>query len=461
VLRLLRALIPMVLRALRALLRPDSARERLYRRLEAMLADFEARFAQASGLLARLALIRDMTGRAFDFVIPQFVPRFGMGMAMVRLLTRLAATVTGQAADVQVMMRGVPHNVTTQMDLALWETARAIRADPGARSHLQACEVAELVDEYAHGRLPRAAQGAIARFMRRYGMRGLGEIDLGRPRWREEPLPILQALRGYLDIDDTGRAPDVVYARGRRAAGAEVDRLAAALRRTRGGWLKAWLVRWAAYRMRALIGLREAPKFTVIRIFDVMRQALLADGTRFAVGGVLDRPDDVFFLRMCELEALAAGGERDWMALVRARRQSAEREMRRRQVPRLLLSDGQAFYAGVSALQAGSKTVLYGDPVSPGAVEGIVRVVRDPRSAQLVPGEILVCPGTDPSWTPLFLIAGGLVMELGGMMTHGAVVAREYGLPAVVGVDGATQRLRTGQRVRVDGSRGQVVLLEG
>jgi pyruvate,water dikinase len=459
-LRVLRVLIPMVGRALRTLLRPDAERERLFWRLEAMLADFEARFAQATGLPARLTLIRQTTERAFDFVIPQFVPRFGMGMATYNLLAHFAATVPDQTVDVQVMMRGVPHNVTIEMDLALWETARAILADPESLTHFRACEAATLADEYVHGRLPRAAQGAIGQFMRRYGMRGLGEIDLGRPRWREEPLPILQALRGYLEIADPERAPDAVYARGKRAAEDEIDRLATALRRTRGGWLKAGLARRAAYRMRALIGLREAPKFAVIRIFGVMRQALLVDGTRLAADGVLSRPDDVFFLRIRELEALAAGAERDWAALAQDRRQSAEREKRRRQVPRLLLSDGQAFYEGVTAPQAANDTILYGDPVSPGAVEGVVRVVRDPRTAQLVPGEILVCPGTDPSWTPLFLIAGGLVMELGGMMTHGAVVAREYGLPAVVGVHGATRRLRTGQRVRVDGSSGEVVLLK-
>jgi pyruvate,water dikinase len=114
----------------------------------------------------------------------------------------------------------------------------------------------------------------------------------------------------------------------------------------------------------------------------------------------------------------------------------------------------------VTRPQATDDTTLQGDPVSPGVVEGVVRVVLDPRSARLEPGEILVCPGTDPSWTPLFLAAGGLVMEVGGMMTHGAVVAREYGLPAVVGVHEATRRLRTGQRVRVDGSSGHVLVLD-
>jgi len=128
-------------------------------------------------------------------------------------------------------------------------------------------------------------------------------------------------------------------------------------------------------------------------------------------------------------------------------------------VPRLLLSDGQAFYDGIKTATPTNDGVLTGMPVSPGVVEGTVHVVFDPHASQLAPGEILVCPGTDPAWTPLFMAAGGLVMEVGGLMTHGSVVAREYGIPAVVGVHEATSRLKTGQRIRVDGSSGEVVVL--
>jgi pyruvate,water dikinase len=220
-------------------------------------------------------------------------------------------------------------------------------------------------------------------------------------------------------------------------------------------------VRTALRVLRALVGLREAPKFAVVRIFGIMRQALLADGAQLVADGILGRPDGIFYLHIDELDALAAGEQRDWVDLVKARRRSIEHETRRRQVPRLMLSDGQAFYSGVTTSDVGDDdAAIYGDPVSPGVIEGSIRIVLDPRTAQLAPGEILVCPGTDPSWTPLFLIAGGLVMEVGGMMTHGAVVAREYGLPAVVGVHKATQRLHTGQRVRVDGASGQIVVLE-
>jgi phosphoenolpyruvate synthase/pyruvate phosphate dikinase len=124
----------------------------------------------------------------------------------------------------------------------------------------------------------------------------------------------------------------------------------------------------------------------------------------------------------------------------------------------VLLSDGRAFYEGVNG--GSGSGAISGSPVSPGSAQGRVRVVLDPRQARLLPGEILVCPGTDPSWTPLFLSAAGLVMEVGGMMTHGAVVAREYGIPAIVGVDRATTRLLTGQLIRVNGSSGEIEVLE-
>ena len=458
-LRVVWALIPVIPRLLRTLFRPDVERERMLRLFEAMLDSFEVRFAQCADLSERLVMIQEMAYQAFEILLPQFVPRFGAGMASINALTHLAAALPGNSASSWGMLRGVSHNVTTEMDLSLWRTAQTIGADPASAAHFQEREARTLADEYLRGQLPQAAQHAIQEFMERYGMRGLGEIDLGRPRWREEPLPILQTLRSYLDITDMDRAPNAVYARGKQAAEEEIDRLVAELRGARGGWIRARLARAAARRMRALLGLREAPKFVMIRILGIARRALLEDGTHLVAEGVLARPDDVFFLGMHELKALAAGDRRDWAALVQERRHCVVREGRRRQIPRLLLSDGQAFYEGVSAPTDRGGAVLHGDPVSPGVVEGVVRVVLDPRTTQLSPGEILVCPGTDPSWTPLFLTAGGLVMEVGGLMTHGAVVAREYGLPAAVGVDRATQRLRTGQCVRVDGSTGQVVVL--
>jgi len=458
--RLLRVFLPAVGRVLRALLRPDVQAERLLGQMEVWLEGLRAQFATAGSPGERLALIRRVPAEGFRTFLPQFAPRFGVGMAAYNLLTRLAAGLPEPRPDTRAMLRGLPHNVTTEMDLALWQAAQAIRADPASAKHLAEIAAAALAAESLAGQLPAVAQEAIAGFLRPYGARGLGEIDVGRPRWREDPTPLLQALQSYLRITDPHQAPDAVFERGRQAAAAEIERLVQALRGTRGGWIKARWARWAARRMRALAGLREAPKFAIVRILGLFRETLLADGAAWAAAGLLACAEDVFFLRIAELEALAAGERRDWRAVVEERRQAGRREQQRRQIPRLLLSDGRAFYQGVVAETAPGADVLSGSPVSPGVAEGTVRVVLDPRGTQLLPGEILVCPGTDPSWTPLFLAAGGLVMEVGGMMTHGAVVAREYGLPAVVGVHEVTVRLHTGQRVRVNGSTGQVLLLE-
>lgn len=305
--------------------------------------------------------------------------------------------------------------------------------------------------------MPSKARDLIGKFLKVYGARGLAEIDLGRARWQEDPLHIFDVLASYLRIEDANQTPDVVFARGAETARQSVERLVSALRKTRRGWFKARVARFAASRARALLGARESPKFFAIRMFDLQRQELLRVGVQLVQAGVLERADDLVFLRFTELKALASHEQREWRGLINQRRASYEREFLRRQIPRLLLSDGRAYYEG---MRNNGHAGLTGSPVSPGSVEGRVRVVLDPRRANLQPGEIMVCPGTDPSWTPLFLTAAGLVMEVGGMMTHGAVVAREYGIPAVVGVDQATQRLRTGQRIRLDGSTGLIYLIE-
>jgi pyruvate,water dikinase len=266
-------------------------------------------------------------------------------------------------------------------------------------------------------------------------------------------------LAGFLEITDETRAPDVVFARSADSAQVAIARLTASLREGRLGWLKAGVVRFLAGRARQWMGSRESPKFFMVRMMWLLRRGLLETGQEFACAGELDHPDDLMYLSLAEMQAFASGEATDWRDLIARRREAHRRETLRRQVPRLLLSDGRAFYEGMRQSPDTGEAIV-GSPVSPGSAEGMVRVVLDPRRTHLKPGEILVCPGTDPSWTPLFLSAGGLVMETGGMMTHGAVVAREYGIPAIVGVDRATLRLQTGQRIRIDGSTGRIVLLQ-
>ncbi len=463
--KLLRKAIPTILRMARTLLAPEWARATIFRREEAFRQWAEAAGREADTLEKRLdwmaEIFRTLPRFMFEWVIPTFAP----GIASWNALNGLAVGLPDGKRRALEVTRGLPYNVTTEMDLALWETARAIRADAPAMASVATGEAAALAAEFQAGRLPGAAQSAVERFLARYGGRGVAEIDIGRVRWGENPTPVFQAIKSYVLIDDPDMAPDAVFRRSVRAAEAAVESLAEAARRQRGGWLKAHRLRLIARRVRALAGVRELPKFMAVRVMAMIRRSLLQSGAALAAESVIEQADDVFFLRMGELRQVA---DPDWRAAHRdevkakvlARRQAHEREKRRRQSPRILLSDGRAAYEGVADIEGTDRaTILTGSPVSPGVVEGVVHVIFDPHKERMIPGEILVCPGTDPAWTPLFLAAGGLVMEVGGLMTHGSVVAREYGIPAVVGVSQATTRLKTGQRIRVDGSAGRVTIL--
>jgi len=198
------------------------------------------------------------------------------------------------------------------------------------------------------------------------------------------------------------------------------------------------------------------PKVLMIIAMRRARAELAAIGVELAAAGRIAAPADVFFLDFDETKRAAAGT--DMRETVRERRDRYDAELRRRHVPRMLLSDGtepEAVGAGSAADQPGA---LRGTPASAGTVTAPARVIIDPVGARLEPGEILVAPSTDPGWTPLFLTAGGLVMEMGGANSHGAVVAREYGIPAVVGVPRATETITTGVHVTVDGAAGVVTI---
>lgn len=464
-------IVPLAGRFLVSLARPEAARRQAERGVGLTIDYFEDRAAQAKTLRQRLALLDEITGALRKFLLVHVLPRFVPGMVALNQLYRACDDLPGGELLALEVLRGLPHNVTTQMDLDLWAAAGRIQADPAASAAFALQDTRSLTTACLEKRLPPAAQEALDEFLARYGMRGLAEIDLGRPRWRDDPAPVMEAIRSYLQITDPNQAPDAVFARGAVASERAVKRISAELRRTKG-IRKAARARWAARRVRALAGLRESPKFTIINLLGLAREALIESAAGLVSAGVLHAEEDIFFLSLAELTALAAAQERGdelepWGARLQAsideHRARYEREKRRRQVPRLMLSDGAVFYAGVGGAQAadaGAAGQLVGSPVSPGVVEGLVRVVLSPAGAQLQHGEILVCPGTDPSWTPLFLAAGGLVMEVGGMMTHGSVVAREYGIPAVVGVTKATQRLQTGQRIRVDGAKGTIQILD-
>jgi rifampicin phosphotransferase len=429
-----------------ALARPAAARAhvaRIGRRLDAL----PRPPAGASGT-QRLDHAQELLARVFP-IMPTVVPVAGAGLAALAVARRLAGADLDDATASDVL-RSLPHNVTTGMDLELWALATRVRADADAAHALRTAAPAELARGYGRGALPAALQDGLAAFLRAHGHRAVAEIDLGMPRWSGDPTHVLGALANYLRLEDPALAPDVQFARGARAADAAVGAVVERVRRRSP--LRARAVRFALARARQLAGMRETHKEYLVRLLARARAELAAVGAELTGRGLLAAADDVWFLDLAQVRTALAGA--DHRAVVAERRAGYRRELRRRHVPRVLLSDGTEPEA--LAPRAPVEGGLAGTPASAGTVTAPARVVLDPVGAHLEPGEILVAPSTDPGWTPLFLTAGGLVMEMGGPNSHGAVVAREYGIPAVVGVADATARIATGERITVDGAAGLV-----
>jgi pyruvate,water dikinase len=399
----------------------------------------------------RLDFVEQRVGRLF-LIMPRTIAYAIGGLLMLVASRRLLRDVA-QPGELQEVLRGLPHNITTEMDLELWKLTEQIRDDEASRAVFTDLAVADLLQRYRERALPPAAQRGLQGFLRRYGHRAIAEIDLGMPRWSDDPSHLLGVISNYLHLDTEDLDPVSQFRAGQAKAESMITSLTTrAAERSR---LRARLARWTLRRVRQLVGLRESPKFLLIVALGAMREQLKEVGHELAVAGRIEQADDVFFLDLGDARRGLAG--EDLRALVMERREAYQQELKRRHIPRLLLSDGTEPEA-VAVEAARADGALAGSPASTGTVTARARVVLDPVGAHLEPGEILVAPSTDPGWTPLFLTAGGLVMEMGGSNSHGAVVAREYGIPAVVGVPDATHKIETGQLITVDGAAGLVTV---
>ena len=472
--RLVWGVLPVLLRALSAMLAPDRVYPQAIAAAEPLMAEMQTHVQQSKSLLDVLRAMEEDLPRTESIsfrIMPSVLPAF----SLIPLIDRWLASWLGEPpGTARRLLQGLANNPTVAMNLRLWNVAQSIRGDPQSCVLFRSQSVEMLRTALQENRLPATAQTAISAFLQEYGMRGVAEIDLGRPKWADDPTPILQTLLGYLQIEDPNLAPDILYHHGVEEAERLTQDLLARVRKTRFGWLRAKLLGAVIHRVRTLGGLREVPLFYLVRANGIYRSALLKRGQDLAAYGELESAEDIFFVSMDVLKQfveeqsgilfISASGAADPMVKPDIKKISLEnrgryqREQLRKRMPHVLISNGEAFF-DPPADPAENTGDLVGEAVSPGVVEGRVHVILDPGKERLEPGEILVCPSTDPGWTPLFLTAGGLVMEIGGLITHGAIVAREYGLPAVVGIQEATTRLQTGQRVRVDGNSGRVTIL--
>lgn len=380
-----------------------------------------------------------------------WVPQMIAGMVAQRQLHRLAGP--ENAALVTDIERGVEGNVVTEMNLALGDLADLARQSPQVLDAL--ADTARPVAQRLAGvrALPGGAGflAALDEFLDTYGARGPSEIDISRPRWHEDPASLVQMITGM-----TAQTAPGAHRRHYAALTAAADLAARALP-ARIGWHKRGLARRFIRVSRAFMPLREHHKFLMIQVLAEVKTLLLDIAQDFAHRKIVAQAGDLWFLTVPELRDALSGRVTDLRDLADERR-AAHAVHARKAPPRVMTGAGEIPRPSLSSIGA-PNGALIGSPVSAGVYSGVARVVRDPGVETLAPGEILVAPFTDPGWTPLFVNAGALVTEVGGLMTHGSVVAREYGIPAVVGVPEATMRIKTGDRLRVHGDAGYIEFL--
>ncbi|TDQ00290.1 rifamycin-inactivating phosphotransferase [Labedaea rhizosphaerae] len=433
---------------------PDVVTE-LIERSEASIAALERDIRSKSGpelLEFILADFQELRRILFD---PRSHQVIAAGMQAAWWLNEHLRYWLGEKDAADTLTLSVPHNVTAEMGLALLDVADVIRPHPGVVEFLRDVDDDGFLDKLPEFEGGTEARDAIVAYLDKYGMRCVGEIDITRLRWRERPTTLLPMLLSNIRNFEPG-AGARRFEQGRQQAWAKEQEVLARLRKRPDGEQEAEQVKRMIDRVRTFAGYREYPKYGMISRYFVYKQALLAEAGRLVRAGVLGDEEDIFFLRFEELREVVRTNQVDGELIERRREEF--RSYQALTPPRVLTSDGEAI-AGAYHRDDLPPGALVGLPVSAGVVEGRARVVLDMADADLEPGDILVTAHTDPSWSPLFVAIAGLVTEVGGMMTHGAVIAREYGLPAVVGVDHATRVIEDGQRIRVHGTDGYVEIL--
>ncbi len=361
----------------------------------------------------------------------------------------------GEKGAADTLTQSAPNNVTSEMGLALLDVADVIRPHPEVVAFLHAGAGDEFLDEMGDLDGGPEASDAIVDYLHKYGMRCVGEIDIARPRWSERPSALLPIILANVESFESG-ASVRRFERGRQEAQQKEQEVLERLRGLPDGESKANETKRMIDRLRTFIGYREHPKYGMVSRYFAYKQALLKEAERLVQDQVLRAEDDIYFLTFQELQEVVRSNHADH-ELIQTRRDQF-RSHQALTPPRVLTSDGEGI-AGVYRRDDVPTGALAGLSVSGGTVEGRARVILDMADADLKPGDILVTVHTDPSWSPLFVAIAGLVTEVGGLMTHGAVVAREYGLPAVVGVEHATRLIVDGQQIRVHGTDGYVELL--
>ncbi|MDK8180310.1 phosphoenolpyruvate synthase [Paenibacillus sp. UMB4589-SE434] len=361
----------------------------------------------------------------------------------------------GEKNAADTISQSVQSNITSEMGLALLNVADVIRPYPEIIYYLQHVKDDNFLDELVAFDGGQETQAAIYAYLNKYGMRCSGEIDITKTRWSEKPTTLIPMILSNIKNHEPN-AGDRKFEQGLQEAAQKEQELLERLKQLPAGEQKAIETKQMIDLIRNFSGYREYPKYSMVNRYFAYKRALLKEAEQLVQAGVIHKQEDIYFLTFEELQEVVRTNKLDHQII--SKREDEYKLYVKLTPPRVITSDGEII-AGEYKRENLPAEAIVGLPVSSGVIEGRARVILNMEDADLADGDILVTAFTDPSWTPLFVSIKGLVTEVGGLMTHGAVIAREYGLPAIVGVENATKLIKDGQRIRVHGTEGYIEII--
>lgn len=361
----------------------------------------------------------------------------------------------GEKNVADTLSQSVSNNVTAEMGLELLDVADVIRPYPEVIDYLQQVRDDNFLAGITKFKGGKETREAIINYLNKYGMRCAGEIDITKTRWSEKPSTLVPIILSNIKNFEQG-ASKRKFEQGRQEALKKEQEILARLKELPDGEQKAAETKQKIDLVRTLSGYREYPKYAIVNRTFVYKQALLKEAERLVRSGAINDKEDIYYLSFDELRELVQTNKADHQLI--SQRKASFRLFEKLTPPRVITSDGEIITGSYKRENLPANAIV-GLPVSSGVIEGRARVILNMEDADLGEEDILITTFTDPSWTPLFVSIKGLVTEVGGLMTHGAVIAREYGIPAVIGVENATKIIKDGQRIRVHGTEGYIEVL--
>ncbi|TKH17458.1 phosphoenolpyruvate synthase [Bacillus wiedmannii] len=422
---------------------------------EASIKELKRNMQMKSGVDVLDFILEDIQQLKKVLFNPQSIAVIMAGMNASTWMNEKMEQWLGEKNAADTLSQSVQNNITSEMGLALMDVADVIRPYPEVIAYLQHVEDDSFLDELVQFKGGEKAQDAILTFLNKYGMRCSGEIDITKTRWSEKPTIIIPMIVNNIRDFQAG-ASKRKFEEGLQEALKKEEELIERLQHLPDSKQKVEETKQMIRNIRNFIGYREYPKYGMINRYFIYKQALLKEAEQLVQSGIIRDVDDIYYLTFEELHEVVRTNKLDYELIQKQKNDYKLYE--KLTPPRIMTSDGEII-TGKYKRENLPADAIVGLPVSSGVIEGRARVILNMEDANLEEGDILVTAFTDPGWTPLFVSIKGLVTEVGGLMTHGAVIAREYGLPAVVGVENATKLIKDGQRIRVHGTEGYIEVL--